>query len=308
MPVPEYVNNAPNIGRNLDISAGGNVGNKTFKCWSGKIKALKLEHPENICCAYLSINTVANKWDNFIGVINNNVDILCFAETKLDSSYPPGQFFIPGYASPYRLDISKHSGGLLVYIKENIPSLLLKKFKVLHDIQILPIELNFRKSKWLYLPLYRPDRTGKAEFLAAISDILDFYSTTHSNILINGDFNMEVTETLMAEFLKKHDLYSMIKTATCFKSKKGRCIDLCLTNKKYSFINTQTFETGFSDFHEMTYTMFKSTFVKLSPKVITYRSYKNCDKNKFHKELVGYIYIKRVYLITTSSNKFFSRH
>ena len=118
---------------------GSKIENKETICWSEKIKRLKLEHPQNISCAHLNINTIANKLDSFMSATNNNIDILCFSESKLDSSYPQGQLFVPGYASPYRLDITKNSGGLLVYINENIPSMLLKKFKVPNDIQILPI-------------------------------------------------------------------------------------------------------------------------------------------------------------------------
>ena len=164
------------------------------KPWSNAIKCLKLENPRNVSCGYLNINTIANKWENFMSLINKNVDMLCFAETKLDSSFPSGKFFEAGYASPYRLDVSANSGGLLVYIKEHIPSRLLRKFTVPKDIQIIPIEINFRKSKWLYLPIYRPDRTNRVEFLTTLSNILDYYSSIYGNVLINGDFNMEVTE------------------------------------------------------------------------------------------------------------------
>ena len=101
---------------------------------------------------------------------------------------------------------------------------------------------------------------------------------------------MEVAESAMTDFIKKQNLYSMIKTPTCFKGSQGRCIDLCLTNKRSSFINTQTFETGFSDFHEMIYTMFKTTFVKLPPKVINYRSFKHYNKTSFYKDLLDNLF------------------
>ena len=39
-------------------------------------------------------------------------------------------------------------------------------------------------------------------------------------------------------------------------------------------MNTRTFETGFSDFHVMLYTMLKSTYQKLPPKNIRYRQLK----------------------------------
>ena len=75
----------------------------------------------------------------------NNIDILCIAETKLDSSYPTSQFSFPGYSAPFRLDgpkVKGASGGLLVYIKEDIPAkVLYRSFDLPSDIQVLLLKL-----------------------------------------------------------------------------------------------------------------------------------------------------------------------
>ena len=54
---------------------------------------------------------------------------------------------------------------------------------------------------------------------------------------------------------------------------KGSLIDLILTNRKYSFKNTHTFETGRSD-HYPVYTMLKTCFRKCEPKQLIYRDLK----------------------------------
>ena len=46
-------------------------------------------------------------------------------ETKLDESFPIGHFFINGFSIPFRLDRDRNGGGILLYIRENIPSKLL---------------------------------------------------------------------------------------------------------------------------------------------------------------------------------------
>ena len=51
-------------------------------------------------------------------------------------------------------------------------------------------------------------------------------------------------------FLNEHDLINLIKNNTCFKG-KGSCIDLNLTNRKYSFKNSTSFATGQSDHHHL---------------------------------------------------------
>ena len=39
------------------------------------------------------------------------------SETKLDSSFPNGQFQIHGYSEPYRFDRNGNGGGILVFIR-----------------------------------------------------------------------------------------------------------------------------------------------------------------------------------------------
>ena len=88
-----------------------------------------------------------------------------------------------------------------------------------------------------------------------------------------GDFNLEPHDKRLGYFLNSNNLVNLVKTNTCFKGSSS-CIDLILTNRKYSFKNTTSYETGLSDYHHMILTMFKSTFQQKEPKCFIYR-----DKN-----------------------------
>ena len=58
-------------------------------------------------------------------MIKDNGDILLISETKIDSSFPTAQFHIDGYII-YRSDRNENGGGLLLYIRDDVPSDLLK--------------------------------------------------------------------------------------------------------------------------------------------------------------------------------------
>ena len=103
--------------------------------------------------------------------------------------------------------------------------------------------------------------------------------------MVLGDFNLEPDDMALSSLIQDHDLYNMIKHPTCFKSSKGRCIDLIFTNRKHSFMHSKSFETGFSDHHYTIYTFLKTTFVKLPPKKVIYRDYKNWSQVHFEDEL-----------------------
>ena len=84
----------------------------------------------------------------------------------------------------------------------------------------------------------------------------------------------------MKEFLSTHDFENLVKSPTCFKGSNPRCIDLLLTNQSQLFMQTNTFITGISDFHALTTSIMKMTFIKGNPKVKFYRNYKNFEKEK----------------------------
>ena len=110
------------------------------------LKNLRLKNVNRLICAQLNINSIRNKFDSLINLINNNIDILMISETKLDPSFPTGQFHIHGFSEPYRFDRNSSGGGILLYICKDIPSkLILTKM----TIERFSVEINLRKKKLL---------------------------------------------------------------------------------------------------------------------------------------------------------------
>ena len=202
----------------------------------------------------------------------------------MDGSFPTAQFEIKGYYSSFRLYITNKNGGLLVYIKSSIPSRKLSCDDICNSIQAIPFEINLRKEKWLVISIYRPPSQDSVFFLNSLTKIIDVFADKYDNYLIMGDFNLESGNTILTNFLDSNNLTNLIKTNTCFKG-KGSSIDLVLTNRKYSFKNTSSYETGLSDHHHMIYTMLKSSFVNIESKQLNYRDFKNFSFESFKKDL-----------------------
>ena len=66
------------------------------------LKSLRIHNHSNITLSYLNINSIRKKFDGLKLIVNENVDILCITETKIDESFPTAQFLLPGYHKPYR--------------------------------------------------------------------------------------------------------------------------------------------------------------------------------------------------------------
>ena len=98
-------------------------------------------------------------------------------------------------------------------------------------------KVTWRKVKWLVISVYRPPSQNSEYFLNELDKMIDYSSVSYGNHVIIGDFNLEPSTGLLKNFMNSNALYNLIKVDTCFKG-KGTCIDLILTNRKYSFTKT----------------------------------------------------------------------
>ena len=71
------------------------------------------------------------------------------SETKIDDTFPLAQFCVEGYSTtPYRLDRKCKGGGLLLYVRDDIPSKKIKlKFIENEAFEGFFVEINLRKKK-----------------------------------------------------------------------------------------------------------------------------------------------------------------
>ena len=84
-------------------------------------KSIRDGNINKLIIGQLNLNSLRNKFDCLIQQITGNVDILMVSETKLDNSCSVGQFLIDGYGPPVRLVHDIHGGGLMLFVREDIP-------------------------------------------------------------------------------------------------------------------------------------------------------------------------------------------
>ena len=115
---------------------------------------MKIKNSNQLVFGNLNINTINNKFEQLKHIIKNSVDVLVVTETKLDSSFPNGQFSIDGFTRPFRRDRNKNGGGVMIFVRDDIPTKEIKIKFLPSDIECLFKELNIRKTKWLIVGCY----------------------------------------------------------------------------------------------------------------------------------------------------------
>ena len=83
-------------------------------------------------------------------MVKDNIDMLMVSETKLDSFYPQAQFRIETCAPPFTYDRNSHGGGILLFIREDIPTKIIS-ITPLKDFEEIFVELNFVRKKFYFV-------------------------------------------------------------------------------------------------------------------------------------------------------------
>ena len=120
------------------------------------------------------------------------------SETKVDDSFPYGQFFLDGSGTPFRLNRNQNGGGIMLSIINDIPAKVVSRDG--RPIESFYVQLNFRKKKWLLIFLYNPKHSNRESHLDSLSKSIDSLSSKYDNFILLGDFNSCMEDSPMKAF------------------------------------------------------------------------------------------------------------
>ena len=144
------------------------------------LKAFRLKNVNKLIIAHLNINSLRNNLEFLISLIKDNIDVLMISETKLAESFPTSQFMINGFSTPFRLDQNDKGGGIILYIRENIPSTLVSTES--SQVEGIFVEINLRnKKKWLLCCSYNRKKDLIRQHLYALNKSIDVFTPKYDN-------------------------------------------------------------------------------------------------------------------------------
>ena len=91
------------------------------------VKNLRLKNVNKTIKGQVNVNYILSKFNQLKELVLKDVDIFVIYETKLDEIFPSSQFHMNGFSLPYRLDRNCNGGGVMIFVREDIPSKLLTK-------------------------------------------------------------------------------------------------------------------------------------------------------------------------------------
>ena len=120
------------------------------------------------------------------------------SETKVDGSFPDGQFFLDGFGTPFHLNQNRNGGGIVLSIRNDIPAKVV--FRDDRPIESFYVQLNFRKKKWLSICSYNPKHSSVESHLDCLSKSIDSLSPKYDNFVLLGDFNSYMEDSPIKTF------------------------------------------------------------------------------------------------------------
>ena len=217
------------------------------------VKTIRNSFMNNIIICHLNINSLSSKLDEIKQLQNEcKLDVMVLSETKLDESYKQEIIDIDGY-SCVRQDKRSNSGGLLVYISNDIPYSFGNISICNDDIECISIELNISDEKVLLLCMYKNPRMDPVNFKKYFEETCEKICSSYENMIVIGDlnFNMLNENNMLSSIIPPFNLTNVIKEVTCFKSSQPTLIDVMLVTKRRKILKSFSENTGISDFHNL---------------------------------------------------------
>ena len=196
----------------------------------GDINMLK----DKFSVVHYNIQSVVNKLDIIESELNN-FDIICLTETWLDQRTLNNNLSLNEY-NLYRRDrVGDRYGGICVYAKQNTYSRRRQDLEP-PNIECVWIEISTHNKKHLIGTFYRPPNSTN-EVISSIEDSIALaFDTNIPNILITGDFNLDISKPSASrkvrELCQYFSLDQLINEPTHYTELSSSIIDLFLTSNK----------------------------------------------------------------------------
>ena len=150
---------------------------------------MRINCPHKLIITHLNINSLRNKSYEIHDLLQNNyINILVLSETKLNESFSA----IPNYRL-FRRDRNGHGGGLIAYIRSDIPCRRLTQLES-KSLETIVVILKLKTENWILISCYRPPNLHVSVFTEKITSILDKSSVKTDNILVLGDLNYNLLD------------------------------------------------------------------------------------------------------------------
>lgn len=215
--------------------------------------------------------------------------IVGIVETHVTTDFNNNEIGIDGYNTICCYTHSRHTGGVILYVKEEYKYKEIVNIEYENNVWIVGAKVNVNKENYYIYMLYHSPSKSDAVFIDKLNDLLEDIVENKGIIYIIGDFNINLAEpsyysTQLTNTVKSYGLVQIVNKYTRITNNTRSKIDLVITNvkdAKHEVHNTPKI----SDHSIVTIELEKQIANTTEKKLI--RNYKRMNTTQFQMDLLN---------------------
>ena len=240
--------------------------------------------------AQLNVNSILKHVDEIKSLVKqNNIHLLALNETKVDHSIFDDEINIHNY-SLVRKDRTRQGGGVAIYIHKSLHYEKLTH-ESMNDLEIIAIKLYLRNSEPIVLSTWYRPPSSSVDVFNHYEDFLIYVDGLGLDTIVIGDTNCDLLSHSLSSTTKRYielnDLYAFVQInktePTRVTNVSATLVDHILTNCPDNVKKHGVIHNGLSD-HSISYLVLNSC-ISSCPKLISFRSCKSLDADKFRDDI-----------------------
>ena len=179
---------------------------------------------------------LSNKDEIFSFVKSEKYNIYSFTETHVTSDITEGELYIDGYYFLKCDSLSRFTGGIIMYIKDNFPVEVICNQNINNELWYMGIKYKDVRNRMInFICLYRSPSSSIAEFLKHINILINMLNCKEEIVIIAGDFNINITESTfyankLLSVMREYGFQQYVREHTRITSNSQTTIDLVFSN------------------------------------------------------------------------------
>lgn len=193
---------------------------------------------------YLNIQGLLGHKDELELIIKKKrPTIVCLSETHITTDIGEHELYIRGYKLQQATSESRHTGGVAIYIREDIKYCKTLDKVLLKNFWATGINIVTKKEKIVLVVLYHSPNASHKEFLGKFEEIMVELELENAKVLVVGDFNIDMA-TVTSYSKKLQDIVNtmgyeqVVKHPTRVYNNSKTIIDLVITNDEEISVHT----------------------------------------------------------------------
>ena len=225
-----------------DVHACSDMLNESCNDYLYHMKGYRIKNARNCIIGHLNVNSIRNKFDAIECILSEGLaDIFAISESKLDDSFSLSQLSVTDF-SIHRKDRNRHGGGVLIYVRSDIPHRrrldLEPEPQKSYDDEVLVIETRpYKADKWFIVVFYKPPNVKDKHFATVFSELCQALQRESSHWFVMGDTNFDMkTDNLLCDLCVTYNLKNLVGGPTCFKGENPTAVDVLLSSEPISVL------------------------------------------------------------------------